>query len=96
MKIRKVENNFLRAKIADGFVSGESFVVSVLTDGSGILIEFDDEKYLLETSEIVKEIIKRRSKCQRCLGTGKLDGYANGYDGGVTETVDCPKCKGTG
>jgi len=62
MKIEKVNGLFLRVKLADGTLGKDEFVVSMLTDGSGILLEFDSEKYLLRTEEIVKEILKKARK----------------------------------
>ncbi len=42
----------------------------------------------------IEELV--RIECGRCEGTGKLDGYANGPESGVTGTADCSTCHGTG
>lgn len=64
MNIHKVEkSNPLRIKVADGSVGDEQFVVSLIVDSTGILIEFDnDEQYLVPTEEIIKEVLKKRGK----------------------------------
>lgn len=59
----KVKKSELRIKIAEGETDSNPFVVSVLATGRmGIIVEFDDESYLVPTEEIVKEIIKFRGK----------------------------------
>ena len=41
--------------------SGEKFVVSVLSDGTGIVMEFEhEEAYLLKIDELVLELLKGR------------------------------------
>jgi len=63
MKIEKVEDGlFIRIKLADGSLGEENFVVSILSNGNGVLVEFDNEKYLVPTEEIVKEVLKERNK----------------------------------
>jgi len=43
--------------------NGDKFVLSVLVDGSGVVLEFeDDEAYLLSTKELVKEVLTLRKK----------------------------------
>jgi hypothetical protein len=43
--------------------NGEVFVMSLLTDGSGLVLEFkDEESYFLPTQELVAEILKTRTK----------------------------------
>lgn len=64
MKIQKVDGAFLRLKLADGSIGKENFTVSMIANGSGILIEFDDAKYLVSTEEIVKEVMRLRGEAQ--------------------------------
>lgn len=43
--------------------NGEKFIMSVLADGSGIVLEFEhDEAYFLPTQELVAELLKGRQK----------------------------------
>jgi len=70
MKLTKVNDpKCIRIPIADGSYGDENFVISVISDGSGILVEFeDDEAYQLSAGEIIAEIIKikgRQRKMQR-------------------------------
>jgi len=40
----------------------DSFSVSVLADGSGVVLEFEtDEAYIIKIEEIVKEILANRT-----------------------------------
>lgn len=57
METKKVDaTGLLRAEIVQGENVRGKFSMSILTDGSGILIEYSkDEAYLISTSEIVKE-----------------------------------------
>lgn len=42
---------------------GEKFIMSVLADGSGLVIEFEhNEAYFLSTKELVREILSGRKK----------------------------------
>ena len=41
-------------------------------------------------------IREKPTKCDRCWGTGMLQAYTNGPEGGVTDTADCGVCHGTG
>lgn len=61
MKIEKFNNvHAFRVPVAQGNTSaGDTFIISLLTDGTGITIEFTDGRaYLLPTTEIVKEILQ--------------------------------------
>lgn len=60
MKIEKVNNElFLRIPLASGTFGEQEFTISITVDGSGILVEFKDNKYLLRMEEVIKEIIKK-------------------------------------
>ena len=65
MKVEKFDSNDKvgRVPLVRGDSSnGETFVVSVLSDGTGIVIEFDhDEAYLLKIDELVLELLKGRT-----------------------------------
>lgn len=44
----------------------EVFVLSILADGSGVVLEFaDDEAYFLPTQELVAEFLKERDNYRR-------------------------------
>jgi len=62
MKIKIVreskKNKLLRVKLAEGEAGDEAFTFSVLADGSGVIIEFEKDAYILTTEELVKEVIK--------------------------------------
>ena len=63
MRISKFEDNGqLRIPMARGEGSdGTVFVMSLLTDGTGLVLEFKNgEAYLLETQDIVAEILMER------------------------------------
>lgn len=62
MKIEKVETVGVRIKMADGSAGEEDFVLSLLADGSGVVVEFENEKYLISTEEIIKEVVRRRDE----------------------------------
>ena len=63
MKIEKVSNKlFLRIKLAEGSLGEEKFSVSMLANGNGVLVEFDSDKYLVPTEEIVKEVMRLRGR----------------------------------
>ncbi len=66
MKIEKFDSSTSIGRVplaSGGSNSGEKFVMSVLADGSGIVIEFeDDEAYILSTQELVKELLRGRIK----------------------------------
>ena len=64
MKIEKFDSKkeVGRVPLAYGG-NGEKFVLSVLADGSGIVLEFeDDEAYFLPTQELVVELLSKREK----------------------------------
>lgn len=64
MKIKKFNSKKKvgRIPLARGDSSnGEKFVLSVLVDGSGVVLEFeDDEAYFLSTKELVREVLSGR------------------------------------
>lgn len=63
MEIKEVKDKiYLRVKIADGSVGEDKFVISMLVNGGGLLVEFADTKYLISTEEAIKEIAKIRGK----------------------------------
>jgi hypothetical protein len=66
MRIEKFDSKkeVLRIPLARGEgTNGEVFVMSVLTDGTGVVLEFqDDEAYFLPTQELVMEILKERER----------------------------------
>lgn len=65
MKIEKFDGrDVLRIPMARGEGSnGEVFVMSLLTDGTGLVLEFkDDESYFLSTQELVAEILRMRTQ----------------------------------
>ncbi len=66
MRIEKFDSTkeVLRIPLARGEgTNGEIFVMSVLTDGTGIVLEFqDDEAYFLSTQELVRVILEERGK----------------------------------
>ena len=46
--------------------SGDTFIMSVLADGSGIVLEFaNEEAYLLPIQELVKEFLKQRIEAKK-------------------------------
>ena len=61
MKVEKVEWDtlFLRIPMAEGEVNGKRFVLSMLADASGVLLEFQAERFLIKTIDIVEEILKQ-------------------------------------
>ncbi len=65
MRVSKFEDKGqFRVPMARGESSnGEIFVMSLLTDGSGIVLEFSgEEAYLLTTQALVAEILQERGK----------------------------------
>jgi hypothetical protein len=63
MKVEKRKlNKEPRAHLASGFVNDKEFAVSLLCDGSGIILEFDDEAYFVSLDSIVTEIIASLDK----------------------------------
>ena len=60
MQIEKVDKcDKYRIPLAQGEVDGRKFAMSIFTDGTGCILEFDGgKKYLLKTEEIVAEILK--------------------------------------
>jgi len=59
MKINNlVDKDAKRIKVAEGSVGEESFAVSILIDGSAIVIEFEDRAYSVDVAEIVKIMIE--------------------------------------
>lgn len=66
MKIEKFDSKkeIGRVPMARGEGSnGEKFVMSILVDGSGVVLEFKaDEAYFLSTPELVKELLIARAK----------------------------------
>ena len=66
MKIEKFDSKkeVGRVPLARGDSSnGEKFIMSVLADGSGIVLEFeDDEAYFLSTQELIAELLRQRSE----------------------------------
>jgi len=66
MKIDKFDSNQKIGRVPlvkGGGSNGEKFVLSVLADGSGVVLEFeDDEAYFLSTQELVKELLSGREK----------------------------------
>lgn len=61
MKINKyIDEKAKRIKLAEGEVNDEQFAVSLLLDGSAVVVEFEKEIYSIEITELIKEIIKRR------------------------------------
>jgi len=59
MKINNlVDKDAKRIKVAEGSVGEESFAVSILIDGSSIVIEFEDRAYSVDVAEIVKIMIE--------------------------------------
>ena len=64
MKVERLKDGrlFLRIKIAEGELGDESFVVSMISNGSGVVIEFDDAKYIVSIEDIVKEVMRFRGE----------------------------------
>jgi len=64
MKIEKFDSKTEagRVPLAEGESSnGEKFIMSVLADGSGIVLELErDEAYFLPTQELVLELLRQR------------------------------------
>jgi hypothetical protein len=59
MKIDKVtECDKGRIPLAVGDVNGRKFVLSIFVDGSGCILEFENDKYILRTEEILKQILE--------------------------------------
>ena len=69
MKIEKFdsEKKSGRVPLARGdSSSGETFIMSVLADGSGIVLEFaDEEAYFLPIQELVKEFLSQRTEAKK-------------------------------
>jgi len=60
MKLENFDGQGLRIPLARGDVNGQVFILSILIDGRGIVLEFEEEEaYLLPTQEIVAEVLKR-------------------------------------
>jgi hypothetical protein len=51
------ERKDLRAKVNEGNYKDWSFTVSILVDGSGVLVEFENDSYVVKMEEIVKEVL---------------------------------------
>ena len=67
MKVTKLDKcDKARIPLAQGDVNGRQFSVCIFTDGTGCILEFNDgAKYLIETIDIVNEIlneVKREDK----------------------------------
>lgn len=64
MKLEKFDskNTTGRVPLVRGdSTNGEKFVVSVLSDGTGIVMEFEDEEaYLLKIDELILELLRGR------------------------------------
>ena len=69
MKIEKFDSEKRdgRVPLARGdSSSGDTFIMSVLADGSGIVIEFaNEEAYLLPIQELVKELLSQRIEAKK-------------------------------
>jgi len=62
MKLENFDGQGLRIPLARGEVNNREFVLSILADGCGIVLEFEEgEAYLLPTQEIVAEVLKCRN-----------------------------------
>jgi len=64
MKIKKFDSKTTvgRVPMMGGDSDGEKFIISVLVDGSGLVLEFEgEEAYLLPTQELIVEILSQRS-----------------------------------
>jgi len=61
VKLESFDGQGLRIPLARGEINNQVFVLSILTDGRGIVLEFDDKAYLLPTQEIVAEVLKCRN-----------------------------------
>ena len=61
MEITKLDglNVKLRGKLAEGTIGEDTFVMSILADGTGILVEFDKDVYILTTEELIKEFARQ-------------------------------------
>ena len=63
MKLAKIETcKIARIPLGTGSIDNKSFVISILVDASGVLIEIGDDKYLLSTEEILLEVVKELDK----------------------------------
>jgi len=51
------ERKDLRAKVNEGDYKDWSFTVAILVDGSGVLVEFENDSYVVKMEEIVKEVL---------------------------------------
>jgi len=59
MKLEDFDGQGLRIPLAVGEANNQRFVLSILADGRGIVIEFDNKAYLLPTQEIVAEVLRQ-------------------------------------
>ena len=69
MKLEKFDstNGTGRVPLVRGdSTNGETFVVSILSDGTGIVMEFEDEEaYLLKIDELILELLRGREDAKR-------------------------------
>jgi hypothetical protein len=72
MKVEKVAENeaFFRIHLGSGKIGEADFTFSLLTNGSGLLFEFPEGKYLVPMEEIVGDLIKEleivREENEKC------------------------------
>jgi len=69
MKLEKFDSTSTTGRVPlvrGDSTNGETFVVSVLSDGTGIVMEFEDEEaYLLKIDELILELLKGRENAKR-------------------------------
>ncbi len=58
----KKEDLFLRTELGRGTYGDEEVSICLATNGSFFLVEFDDEKYIINTQSIVEDVIEFRKK----------------------------------
>jgi len=65
MKLEKFDSKDVTGRVPlvrGDSTNGEKFVLSVLSDGTGIVMEFEhEEAYLLKIDELVLELLKSRN-----------------------------------
>jgi len=56
----KKEDLFLRTELGKGTYGKEDVSISLAINGSFFLVEFEDEKYIINTQSIVEDVIEFR------------------------------------
>jgi hypothetical protein len=72
MDIQKAREQdlFLRTQLGSGTFNGESVDLTIAANGSFLMVEFADEKYIVNMQSIVEDVIKFRDQTKIKLKGG--------------------------